>query len=98
MSHTPGPWTYYPPIMDDKTGVIINVGAREESIIATLHHPLGEGETLDANARLITESLNMLKALEQIATIVTGSKAQMENQIAFARRTANEAIRKARGG
>ena len=48
----------------------------------------------EANARLIAAAPELLDALKSIATIVKGSKAQMENQISFARRTATEAIRK----
>ena len=39
----------------------------------------------------------MLEALESITTLVKGSKAQMENQIDYAIRTAKVAIRKAKG-
>jgi len=92
MSHTPGPWTYYPPIMDDKTGVIINVGAREESIIATLHHPLGEGETLDANARLIAAAPDLLLCLKMLIIDMEHLVPDGNTTIAMAK----EAIRKAR--
>jgi len=46
-------------------------------------------------ARLIAAAPKLLEALRQISTILEGSKAQMENQIRFARTTAEQAIRKA---
>ena len=42
------------------------------------------------------QNAELLEALRQISSIVKGSKPQMENQIDFARRTATEAIRKAK--
>ena len=94
MKHTPEPWTFYPPIMEDKNGTIMGGHPRCESIIATIHHPIGEDETLEDNAALINAAPIMFAALKQISTIMMGSKAQMENQIRFARTTANQAIRK----
>ena len=56
---------------------------------------LSEEQLTKDVAQLEEENAALLEALQNITYIVKGSKAQMENQIDFARRTATEAIRKA---
>ena len=52
-------------------------------------------KALDKIRELSKQNAALLEALQNITFIVKGSKAQMENQIDFARRTAAEAIRQA---
>ena len=98
-NHTPGPWE----VRDDE----IVAGFCRDMVIAIVrpvsplpydyHNDTQPEHSAEANARFIVTACNCHKvvvmALRQISTIMEGSKAQMENQIQFARSTAKQAIR-----